>query len=226
LSTPSADLPPPGESRELFIAGPAGRLQVLLAAPRQESAAGICVVCHPHPLYGGEMTNKVVHTLASCALKAGLLTARFNFRGVRGSEGSYDAARGETDDAVAVADWLRQRLPQAPLVLGGFSFGAFVSLRAAAQLHPAVQVSISIPLRQLYDSSGDVTPPPHPGCPWLAVHGTSDEVVAYEETRAVLQDYQPPPPLATLENAGHYYHGRLTELQQIVLPFLQAHLPA
>jgi len=222
---PGADLPPPGASRDLFIEGPAGRLQVLLASPRRELPAGICVVCHPHPLYGGEMSNKVVFTLSSAALKAGLVTARFNFRGVGSSEGRYDAADGETGDALAVTAWLRRRLPQAPLVLAGFSFGAFVSLKTAAQARPALLISISIPLRHLHDAAGEVALPPHPGCPWLAVHSTDDEVVNYEETRAALETYSPPPRLVTLSGAGHFYHRRLGDLQQAVLLFLEEQLP-
>jgi len=215
----------PGESRQLFVAGPAGRIETLLAAPRQKPARAICVVCHPHPLYGGAMSNKVVYSLASSALQAGALTARFNFRGVGKTEGAYDHARGETEDTLAVVELLRSHLPAAPLVLAGFSFGAYVSLRAAARARPAVQVSISLPLGGSAYIEDDAAPA-HPGCPWLAVHGTDDEVVAYQRTREALQAYDPPPRLVTLEGAGHFYHGRLQELQEAVLPFLQEQLPA
>ncbi|WP_029919328.1 alpha/beta hydrolase [Nevskia soli] len=218
-----ADLPAPGETRQLFVDGPAGRLETLLAAPREGAPVGICVVCHPHPQFGGAMSNKVVYALASTALQAGLLTARFNFRGVGRSEGQYDQARGETDDALAVTDWLRRQLPGVPLVLAGFSFGAFVSLKAAAEARPAALVSISAPFGKYVEGAA---PPPHPGCPWLEVHSTDDDVVSYEETMAALQTYTPPPQLVRFEGAGHFYHGRLTELQQAVLPFLQQHLQA
>jgi alpha/beta superfamily hydrolase len=220
MSDALADLPAPGQSVDLFIAGPAGRLESQIASPRQ-AATGICVVCHPHPLYGGAMSNKVVYTLASCALKAGLVTARFNFRGVGRSEGSFDHARGETDDALAVVAWLRQRLPQAPLLLAGFSFGAYVSLKTAAQARPAALVTASIPFGHYVDST---VPPPHPHCPWLALHSTDDEVVRFEDTRRALEGYDPPPQLVQFEGAGHFYHGRLTDLQQAVQPFLQQHL--
>jgi uncharacterized protein len=215
----TADLPAPGQSRELFVAGPAGRLETLLAAPRG-AGGGICVVCHPHPLYGGAMSNKVVYALASCALKAGYVTARFNFRGVGRSEGGYDEARGETDDALALVAWLRQRLPQAPLLLAGFSFGAYVALKAAARAQPALLVSASIPFGHYVDAS---EPPPRPDCPWLAVHSTDDEVVSFEETLRALERYTPPPRLVRLQGAGHFYHGRLADLQQAVEPFLQEH---
>lgn len=213
----------PGQSRSLFVTGAAGRIETLLAAPRQAPLA-VCVVCHPHPLYGGAMSTKVVYSLASAALQAGALTARFNFRGVGRSEGGFDQARGETEDTLAVVELLRRQLPGAPLVLAGFSFGAYVSLCAAAQARPALQLSASLPLGgSPYIEGG---PPPHPGCPWLAVHSSDDEVVSYEQTRAALQAYDPPPRLVTLHGAGHFYHGHLPELQQAVLPFLQEHLRA
>ncbi|MBV8063386.1 MAG: alpha/beta fold hydrolase [Nevskia sp.] len=223
MSATLAQAPAAGETRQLFVAGPAGRIETLLAAPRQAPTA-VCVVCHPHPLFGGAMSNKVVYSLASSALQAGALTARFNFRGVGQSEGVHDHARGEIDDTVAVVEWLRRLLPGAPLALAGFSFGAYVSLAAAARLAPALLLSVSVPLSGEYIDGA--APPPRPGCPWLALHGTGDEVVDYERTRAALLAYQPPPRLATLEGAGHFYHGRLTELQQLVLPFLQEQLPA
>ncbi len=223
MPSPSPDLPGPGETRQLLVDGPAGPLETQLSVPRQGAPAGVCVVCHPHPLYGGAMSNKVVYALASSAMQAGLLTARFNFRGVGRSAGRYDNARGETDDALAVTAWLRELLPGMPLVLAGFSFGAFVSLRAAAAARPALQVSVSIPFGKYFDNA---EAPPHPGCPWLAVHSVDDDTVNYEETRAALLAYTPPPQFVRFEDAGHFYHGRLTELQQAVLPFLQQQLPA
>ncbi|MBL6749478.1 MAG: alpha/beta hydrolase [Nevskia sp.] len=222
MSTELVGLPARGESRELFVDGAAGRLEALLAMPPGQGAlAGVCLACHPHPLYGGAMSNKVVHALAAAALKAGLAAMRFNFRGVGASQGTFDDARGETDDAVAVAGWLRTHFPGLPLVLSGFSFGAYVSLKAAAQVHPAAQVSISIPFGRYVDQAA---PPTHPGCPWLAVHSVDDDVVSWAETRAELLRYQPPPTIVELDGAGHFYHGRIGELQDIVLPFLQQSL--
>ncbi len=164
------------------------------------------------------MTNKVVWMLASSALKSGLLVARFNFRGVGASEGLYDDSRGETEDALAVVATLRTMLPGRPLVLAGFSFGAYVSLKAAAQATPAALVSIAIPFGHYIDGA---VPPPHPQCPWLAVHSTDDDTVAFTATRAVLDGYSPPPEFVRFEGAGHFFHGRLGELQAVVQPFLQ-----
>jgi len=217
-------LPEPGVTAAVELAGPAGRLQALLAVPRG-SLKGIAVICHPHPLYGGAMTNKVVHTLASCALKSDLCALRFNFRGVGDSAGRYDSARGETDDTLAAVTWLRAKFPDQPLLLAGFSFGAYVALKAATQARPAWLVSVSVPLGRIRGLSGkseNEALPEQPDCPWLAVHSRDDEVVDYDETQRLLAGYRPPPQLETMQGAGHFYHGRLGDLQRVVLAFLQA----
>lgn len=216
----SLKLPAAGQADTLLLQGPAGHIETLVAMP-PGTPAGFAVVCHPHPLHGGALGNKVAYTLASCALKAGLVAARFNFRGVGRSEGRHDAGRGETDDTLVVVDWLRGQVP-GPLLLAGFSFGAFVSLKAAARARPSLQVSIAPPFKYF---AGEPLPP-RPDAPWLVVHGRDDEVVACDETRAVLGQYQPPPELVTLDGVGHFFHGKLGELDRVVGEFLRRSLPA
>ena len=213
-------LPVAGQTTSLLIAGAAGALDVMLSMPR-EAPRGVAVICHPHPLFGGAMSNKVVTTLASCAQKAGLVSLRFNFRGVGRSEGVHDQGIGETDDVLKLVNWLRERVPDVPLVLMGFSFGAFVSLRAAAQTRPTVQISIAPPFSKYVNQPV----PPHPHCPWLVMHSTDDDVVNYADTVRILGTFAPPPQLVTLEGAGHLFHGRLGDIEQAVLPFLQKNLP-
>jgi alpha/beta superfamily hydrolase len=205
----------------LLLDGPAGAIETLVAAP-DGAPRGLAVVCHPHPLHGGALSNKVTYTLASCALKAGLVAARFNFRGVGRSAGAHDAGRGETEDTLVVVEWLRRQRPGAPLLLAGFSFGAFVSLKAAARARPALQVSIAPPFKYF---EGEPLPP-RPDAPWLVVHGRDDDVVAYEDTRAVLARYTPPPELATLDGVGHFFHGRLRDLEGAVSAFIQRQWPS
>ena len=205
----------------LLLDGAAGPIETLVAMP-SVPPRGIAVVCHPHPLHGGALSNKVTYTLASCALKAGFVAARFNFRGVGKSAGRHDEGRGETDDTLAVVDWLRAQLPEAPLLLAGFSFGAYVSLKAAAHARPALQVSIAPPFR--YFASEPL--PPRPPSPWLVVHGRDDEVVAYADTKAVLDGYDPLPELVTLDGVGHFFHGRLGDLEAAVSAFIQRHGPS
>jgi hypothetical protein len=215
-------LPPNGTTEERLISGPAGRIEVLLSAPLQPLAPpAFAIVCHPHPLFGGAMSNKVAYMLASSAQKAGLHALRFNFRGVGRSEGQHDAGRGETDDVEFLVNWMRDLLPGARVVLMGFSFGAWVSVRAARHVQPLAQVSIAPPFGKYV---GDDVVPPRPGCPWLVVHGVDDEVVDYAKTKAVLDAYDPPPELVTLDGVGHFFHGRLTELGGIVQAFLQRHV--
>ena len=214
-------LPEAGQSRSLLLNGPAGSIEVLLSAPREPRPdADFAVICHPHPLHGGAMSNKVTYTLASCANKAGLYALRFNFRGVGASAGTHDHGRGETEDVVFLARWLQTQLPQGRLLLAGFSFGAWVSANAAAQLAPTALLSIAPPFAKYFD---DAPPPPRPACPWLVVHDTADEVVDYGETKKLLDAYTPPPELVTTSGAGHFFHGRLTELSSSVMPFLQRH---
>jgi uncharacterized protein len=213
-------LPAAGASETLLLAGAAGAIETLVAMPA-DAPRGVAVVCHPHPLHGGALTNKVAYTLASAALKAGLVAARFNFRGVGRSQGAHDEGRGETDDTVTVAEWLRAQQPGAPLLLAGFSFGAFVSLKAAARVRPALQVSIAPPFKYFAAEP----PPPRPDAPWLVVHGHDDEVVPYADTVEALRRYQPPPDLVSLDGVGHFFHGRLRELEQAVSSFIQDRWP-
>ncbi len=182
---------------------------------------GFAVVCHPHPLHGGALSNKVTYTLASCALKRGLTAVRFNFRGVGKSQGVHDGGHGETDDTLAVIAWMRARLPGAKLLLAGFSFGAFVSLKAAEHARPALQISIAPPFKYFADEPL----PPRPAAPWLVVHGRDDEVVDYAGTQEVLRQYRPPPELVTMDGVGHFFHGRLHDLQDAVSGFIRREWP-
>lgn len=222
------ELPSPGTALETMIDGAVGPLQTLIAAPRGE-ARGLALICHPHPLMGGAMTNKVTYTLASTALKAGLYALRFNFRGVGKSAGEHDHGRGESDDVVALASTLRQAWTArhggaaAPLMLAGFSFGGYVSLRAAQRIGPSLLVSVAPPLTRFVDTEAGL--PEHPGCPWLLVHARDDEVVPFSESDHILAHYDPPPVRAELAEAGHFFHGKLGELGGIVLPFIDQHWP-
>lgn len=208
----------PGASSELSIAGPAGRLEALLATPKQ-APIGLCVVCHPHPLFGGTMANKVVWTLGNAALKAGCRVVRFNFRGVGRSSGLFDDTLGETDDALAVIEALRATAPALPLVIAGFSFGGHVALKAASRTACAALVTVAPPMGRYLKTA---EPPAHPQVPWLAVHSADDDTVSYAETHAAMMRYDPPPEFIHYDDAGHFFHGRLGELQAQVQGFLES----
>lgn len=209
-------------AEKLALAGPAGALQAVVEAPPDAAATAFMVVCHPHPLHGGTMDNKVVTTLARTAHEFGVPTIRFNYRGVGNSAGSYDHGRGETDDALAVIAWGRQRWPGAALWLAGFSFGAVVSLRAAVSPQVgevARLVTVAPALGRNFHDAGEITAP---SCPWLVVQGEADEVVDPQQNIQWLQQVQPAPRLAVLPGVGHFFHGQLGALQEQVRSFLAA----
>jgi uncharacterized protein len=213
--------PPRGE--RVRIAGPAGEIEALLEVPAEQRAAdghalgGFGVVCHPHPLYGGTLDNKVVYTLARAFVELGVPTIRFNFRGVGASAGRYDEGRGETADALAVIAYGRERWPGASLWLGGFSFGGAVAVRAAAQAAPERLVTVAPGITRVAMEGGA-----SPACPWLIVQGDADDVI---EPAAVLEwaaRQATAPVVRLLPGAGHFFHGRLHELRATVLEFLGA----
>jgi alpha/beta superfamily hydrolase len=194
-----------------LIAGPVGDLETILEAP--ENAYGLAVVCHPHPLYQGTMTNKVVHTLARAWIGIGCAAVRFNFRGVGQSAGEYAAGEGETQDALAVIRWAREQQPAGPLFLGGFSFGGMIAYRAAQQVSPAALVTVAPAVDRL-SAAGEP-----PQCPWLVVHGDADELVPIEGVMAWLNELESGPELAVIAEAEHFFHGRLIELRGLVADF-------
>ena len=130
-------------AQKLELDGPAGKLEALLEAPQDKHIDGCAVVCHPHPLHGGTMQNKVAHTVARSFIKQGFIALRFNFRGVNESEGEFDEGRGEIDDVYAAMDFLSTKYPELPLWISGFSFGAAMAVHAAAEQRPAGLVSIA-----------------------------------------------------------------------------------
>lgn len=213
----------PPRSEPLTLTGRAGALEAIADLPDAADApAAFMVVCHPHPLHGGTMTNKVVTTLARCAHLKGVPTLRFNYRGVGASAGTFDEGRGELDDALTAVAAGRQRWPDAELWLAGFSFGGIIALRAAT--HPdAGKVSRLITVapalgREFSDPASIVLP----SCPWLIVQGDSDEVI----DGALVIDWAtriaPAAQLAVLPNVGHYFHGRLADLTDQVTAFLSS----
>ena len=197
------------QSQLLTIAGPAGPLELVIDAPQDAAPRGVVVVCHPHPLHGGTMDNKVVQTLARAFLQLGYRVARFNFRGVGASGGQYDEGRGEVDDALAVVAAVRD--PALPLALAGFSFGAYVAAAAAARL-PADQAAERLALVGPATSRFPVPPVP---ADTLVIHGEADDVVPLQATL----DWARPQhlPVTVVPGVGHFFHGQLTLLKSIVV---------
>lgn len=200
---------------EMLIPGPAGDLEVRLELLNEADSAEqgrrpdpLAVICHPHPVYGGSMTNKVVHILAAGFRELGAHTVRFNFRGVGRSTGEFDHGVGEVDDLLAVAAWAQARFPGAPLWLAGFSFGAWIALKATAQLQPERLVLVAPPV-DMYDFNVI----PEVGVPWMVIQGAEDEVVSAGAVADWVAQRQPAPQFKILDSAGHFFHGQLNSLK-------------
>ena len=199
-------------TQSVVLAGPGGRIEAVLDLPAEGSTPrGLAVICHPHPLHGGTMHNKVVQTLARAFVSLGYRCVRFNFRGVGASEGVWDEGRGEVDDALAVVQ--TQRAPGEALVMAGFSFGGYVASQAAARL---LAMAHGQQAERLVLVGPAVRNFPMAAVPedTLVIHGEVDEVVPLT---AVFDWARPLAlPVTVLPGAGHFFHGQLPVLKQIV----------
>ncbi len=202
---------PTDKQQNFMIQGPVGQLEAISQYP--EVAKPItAVICHPHPLFAGTMHNKVVHTVAKAFLELGIKTVRFNFRGVGASQGEYDAGRGETDDALAVAAWVKQVAPEDKLWLAGFSFGSYVAARAAGELQPEQLLTVA-PAVEHFDFS-ELKPI---ACPWLVLQGETDEVVPPEQVYDWAEHASEQPTLIRFPGVGHFFHGELIALRDAIV---------
>jgi alpha/beta superfamily hydrolase len=212
----------PATATSFALAGPAGKLELAIdLAEPTESRAGTAVVCHPHPLQGGTMHNKVVTMVERALRESGLDTVRFNFRGVGASEGVYDEGRGEGDDLAAIVDWVRRERPDDAIWLAGFSFGSFVAIANAARLEAAALVSIAPPAGR-WDFDGIQVPT----CPWLIVQGEEDEVVDPATVFAWIDSLPVKPIVVRMAETSHFFHRRLMDLRGAVKNGVKDWLPA
>ena len=194
------------------IAGPAGAIECAIDAPAGE-AIGTAVICHPHPLHGGTMDNKVAQTLARAFIQLGYRAVRFNFRGVGASQGAHDEGPGEVDDALAVIAFHRQ--PHQPLMLAGFSFGAYVASQAAARLGDDMKAQRLV----LVGPSTQKQQVPNVPADTVVIHGEADDVVPLAATL----DWARPQalPIIVFPGVGHFFHGQLGLLKNVVMQQLQ-----
>jgi alpha/beta superfamily hydrolase len=202
----------------LYIDGPCGQLEALWLDVAD--ARGVALICHPNPIQGGTMLNKVVSTLQRTARDAGLATLRFNYRGVGSSAGSHDMASGEVDDAEAVARWLHEQRPDLPVTLLGFSFGGFVAAALGARLeakgeHLTKLLMIAPAVHRLTDNT-----PPASQCPLVVIQPETDEVIDPQAVYAWSANLGRAHELLKVAECGHFFHGKLTELKELVLPRL------
>ncbi|MBI4169015.1 MAG: alpha/beta hydrolase [Acidobacteria bacterium] len=193
----------------LILPGPAGRIECLLKHPAPATAGGAAAaICHPHPLFGGTMHNKVVHAAAEAIVAAGIPVLRFNFRGVGLSTGAHDNGNGEQEDLVALLDYLAGRFPGRPLLAAGYSFGAYVGLRAGCRdRRVAALIGIGIPLTMVnFDFLQDCDRP------LSLIQGEADPFCP----PGLLLPFAAALPggarVAVIKEAGHDFAGRLEEL--------------
>ncbi len=197
---------------ELLVPGPAGDIEVLTSCPAcYHDERPVAVICHPHPLYGGSMKNKVVHILAETFNDMGLLSVTFNFRGVGRSAGRFAHGKGETDDLMAVVDYFRARYPRAPLWLAGFSFGAYVALRGHEAAHTERLLLVAPPV-----SMFDFSDLPEVKVPWMVVQGGKDDIISPQAVSTWVHRRRQRPEYVWMADADHFFHGRLNRLRDVV----------
>jgi alpha/beta superfamily hydrolase len=223
----SETLPPapsgfPDDPATFALPGPAGTLELATAVPEPGCArAGTAVICHPNPVQGGTMRNKVVTMLERSLRESGLRTVRFNFRGVGASTGEFDHGDGESGDLVAVAQWVRQARPNDALWLAGFSFGSYIALRSARSLGADALITVAPPVDRYA-----VAELAMPTCPWLVVMGEDDEVVPPQAVFDWVATLDPQPTVVRMPETGHFFHRRLMDLRGAVKNGVRAWLPA
>lgn len=217
---------PFAKEQDIFISGPCGQLQAVI---HQGDGAGdfagrdlIVVVCHPHPMHGGTMDNKVVTTLMRTYRDLGIHVLRFNFRGVGKSEGSFDNAIGEIDDLLAAIAWVRHQLPQVTLLLAGFSFGSSIAAQASYQVDDLQHLTLVAPPVERYPYDRDGQFP----CALAVIQGDKDERVIADGVYAWVDGLHSPAELLRYPEAGHFFHGYLTQMKNDLTQILSRQIPA
>lgn len=195
-------------TQRVTVAGPAGPLECAIDQPANPPV-GVAVLCHPHPLHGGAMDNKVVQTMARAFVQLGWRAVRFNFRGVGASGGAWAEGVGEIDDALAVI--AAQREAGLPLAIGGFSFGGHVTANAAARLAEPERAQRLVLIAPAVVSF----PVPRVPADTVLIHGEADDVVPL----AAVLDWARPQtlPVAVVPGVGHFFHGQLPLLKQLIV---------
>jgi uncharacterized protein len=194
--------------RSFLIDGPAGHLEAMLWTVPQPRPPRAALICHPHPLFGGTMHNKVVFRAARAIHARGIPVLRFNFRGAGQSEGAHDQGAGEKGDVRAALDFLAAHFPEIPVLLGGFSFGAWVGLEVGAE-DPRVTelIGIGIPVNK-----SDLSYLMNCSKPKLFLHGSEDPYGERSRVEALVARMPGHNRLVMIEGTGHFFEGKLEEM--------------
>ena len=202
-----------GENK-FFLPGAAGKIEAILHLPKEEQAGeikAIMICCHPHPVYGGTMTNKVVHTVCKTFSKLGVPSLRFNFRGIGSSDGSYDDGKGESKDLLIIAKLMQEHWPEQEIWLSGFSFGSWIATQCAVELNAAQLLTIAPPIGRF-----DFETYALPSCPWLVLMGDADDVVDPKTVFDWIDDQERPPKLIKFADTGHFFHGQICIMSELL----------
>ena len=195
-----------------LINGPAGNLELLVDEREDSSNGPIAIICHPHPLYGGTMQNKVVHILAKSCVELGMPAIRFNFRGVGKSEGHFEHGLGEQQDCIAVANWARQQYPGRPVWLAGFSFGSFVAYQSFMDIKAERLLLVAPPVGLFqFQQMDDIN------IPWCVIQGKEDEITPPASVEEWVNNQTSSPQFFYLDGVSHFFHGKLNLLRKLVL---------
>ncbi len=203
----------PGDHPFVFE-GKAGKLEGRVMVPASCRMQHIAMLGHPHPLHGGTMSNKVVTTLARAFSEAGIMSVRFNFRGVGQSVGKHAHGVGESEDMLICMHHIQPWFPSAKWILAGFSFGSYVVYRAA-QSSPVELLLMVAPPIERYDYTVALS------CPWVIVQGEADEVVDAQGVFDFAVQHVPPIRLGRFSETSHFFHGKLLKLREQVVTLLQ-----
>jgi hypothetical protein len=208
------------ESRNLFLEGSAGRLEAILWKPAAQPRLA-ALVCHPHPLFGGTMHNKVVYQAAKSLDALGLPVLRFNFRGAGLSTGTHDQGRGERDDVKAALNFLAAEFPDVPLLLAGFSFGCWVGLRVGCGDERVDNlIGLGTPV-----NNSDFSYLRHCEKPKLFVHGTNDEFGEIRKVKALVESLPGENRLVVVAEANHFFVRKLDQVDQAIRSWVEEHYP-
>ncbi len=193
-----------------LIAGPAGDLEILVTPPLRRHGT-FAVICHPHPLHGGAMTNKVVYMIDRTFNGLGLGTQRFNFRGVGKSTGQFDNGKGETDDLRAVVNWLKNEYAPSELWLAGFSFGSEIALRGHSDLNANRLLLVAPPVERFQAENLPLS-----NIPILVIQGDKDEIVSPASVSAWVKTQAHQAEYIIMADAEHFFHGKLNQLRDVI----------
>ena len=210
----------PRRIESLSIDGPAGKLEALLEEPEDQAPAAAALVCHPHPLHGGTMHNKVVYRIARGLRRAGSVVLRFNYRGVNRSQGKYDNGIGEVEDARAALGVLQSRYPGLPFSLAGFSFGSRIILKLGCEISgPSSLMVVGFPAS--YQESGDLG---RCEVPRVFIQSTHDEFCSIPAMESYFAALTGPKELIWVEARDHFFAGALDQFEDAVFQAGQRNL--